>query len=33
MLETVGYDSLDALIDTAVPEAIRLERPLELPRR
>ncbi len=31
MLETVGYDSLDALISTAVPEAIRLDRPLELP--
>ncbi len=30
MLETVGYDSLDALIDTAVPEAIRLDRPLAL---
>jgi glycine dehydrogenase len=30
MLETVGYDSLDALVDTAVPESIRLERPLEL---
>ncbi|MFW6330755.1 MAG: aminomethyl-transferring glycine dehydrogenase [Gemmatimonadota bacterium] len=31
MLETVGYESLDALVDTAVPESIRLERPLELP--
>jgi glycine dehydrogenase len=30
MLETVGYDSLDALIDTAVPESIRLDRELEL---
>ncbi len=31
LLETVGYDSLDSLIDDAVPEAIRLEKPLELP--
>jgi glycine dehydrogenase len=31
MLETLGYDSLDGLIETAVPEAIRLDRPLELP--
>ncbi len=31
MLELLGYDSLDALIDTAVPEAIRLPRPLALP--
>jgi glycine dehydrogenase len=30
MLEAVGYDSLDELIDTAVPEAIRLDRPLAL---
>ncbi|MFO7893429.1 MAG: aminomethyl-transferring glycine dehydrogenase [Longimicrobiales bacterium] len=30
MLETVGYDSLDALVDTAVPDAIRLDRALEL---
>jgi glycine dehydrogenase len=30
MLETVGYDSLDELIDTAVPESIRLDRELEL---
>ena len=30
MLETVGYDSLDHLIDTAVPEVIRLDRELEL---
>ncbi len=31
MLETLGHDSLDALIDTAVPAAIRLNRPLALP--
>jgi len=30
MLETVGYDSLDGLIDTAVPRSIRLDRPLDL---
>jgi glycine dehydrogenase len=30
MLGAVGYDSLDDLIDTAVPRSIRLERPLEL---
>ncbi|HEX5521463.1 MAG TPA: hypothetical protein VFX29_07180, partial [Longimicrobiaceae bacterium] len=32
MLETVGYDSLEELIDATVPEAIRLRRPLELGR-
>ena len=31
LLETVGYDSLDTLIDEAVPPAICLEAPLELP--
>ncbi|MCH7227362.1 aminomethyl-transferring glycine dehydrogenase [Haloferula sp. A504] len=31
LLDTVGYDSLDTLIDDAVPAAIRLEKPLELP--
>ena len=31
MLETLGYESLDALIDDVVPEAIRLRRPLDLP--
>ena len=31
MLETMGYDSLDALIDTLVPENIRDRRPLGLP--
>jgi glycine dehydrogenase len=30
MLEMVGYESLDELIDTAVPRSIRLERDLEL---
>ena len=30
MLEVLGYDSLDALIDAAVPAAIRMERPLRL---
>ncbi len=30
MLETVGYDSLDQLVATAVPEAIRLDRALEV---
>jgi len=31
MLELIGYGSLDALMDTAVPEAIRVSRPLALP--
>jgi glycine dehydrogenase len=31
MLETVGVDSLDELIDATVPAAIRLARPLNLP--
>jgi glycine dehydrogenase len=30
MLEVVGFDSLDALIDATVPDNIRLERPLAL---
>jgi glycine dehydrogenase len=30
MLETVGYDSLDALVDSAVPRSIRLDRALDL---
>ncbi|HEX8211315.1 MAG TPA: aminomethyl-transferring glycine dehydrogenase [Longimicrobium sp.] len=30
MLETLGYPSLDALIDDTVPPSIRLERPLKL---
>ncbi|MBL3686363.1 glycine dehydrogenase (aminomethyl-transferring) [Leucobacter zeae] len=31
MLERIGYDSLDALVDTAVPAAIRKSEPLDLP--
>ncbi|HEY5553711.1 MAG TPA: aminomethyl-transferring glycine dehydrogenase, partial [Cellulomonas sp.] len=31
MLEQLGYDSLDALIDAAVPASIRTDRPLDLP--
>ena len=31
MLETVGAKSLDALIDSTVPAAIRLAQPLRLP--
>ena len=31
MLRTVGYDSVDALADAAVPAKIRLKRPLRLP--
>ncbi len=31
MLQTVGYESLDALTDAAVPAKIRLKRPLRLP--
>ncbi|BCX50141.1 glycine dehydrogenase [Haloferula helveola] len=31
LLEEVGYDSIDRLIDDAVPAGIRSERPLELP--
>ena len=30
MLETLGYPSLDALIDDTVPASIRMERPLNL---
>ncbi|MGI8481756.1 MAG: aminomethyl-transferring glycine dehydrogenase [Chthoniobacterales bacterium] len=30
MLETVGFDSLDALIDATVPKNIRMDRPLDL---
>ena len=32
MVETLGYASLDALIDAVVPEEIRLRRPLALPK-
>ena len=31
MLDTLGYDSLEALVDAAVPQDIRQPRPLELP--
>ena len=31
MLDVLGIDSLDALIDATVPEAIRLDQPLNLP--
>ncbi|MEI6350530.1 MAG: aminomethyl-transferring glycine dehydrogenase [Verrucomicrobiota bacterium] len=31
MLQTLGFESLDQLIDAAVPAAIRLPKPLELP--
>jgi glycine dehydrogenase len=31
MLKTLGYDSLDALARAAIPEDIRLDRPLKLP--
>ncbi len=31
MLATIGQPSLDALVDLAVPESIRLSRPLDLP--
>jgi len=31
MLQTLGYDSIDALIDALVPESIRLRKPLDLP--
>ena len=30
MLGTVGYDSLDALVDAVIPDDIRLRRPLAL---
>src|SRR3954469_24067985 len=30
MLELLGYDSLDALIDATVPAGIRLKRPLAI---
>jgi len=31
MLEQLGYDSLDDLVDAAVPASIRTDRPLALP--
>src|SRR5205809_4760125 len=33
MLETLGVESLDALVDATVPESIRLRRPLEIHER
>src|SRR3954470_13488133 len=30
MLETLGYDSLDALIDTAIPQSIRMSGALDM---
>ena len=30
MLKAVGYDSVDGLVDTAVPDSIRQEKPLTL---
>jgi glycine dehydrogenase len=32
MLDLLGYDSLDALIDDTVPSGIRLKRPLAIQR-
>ncbi len=32
MLKVIGYDSVDALVDAAVPKAIRLSEPLNLPQ-
>ncbi|MGC3958309.1 MAG: aminomethyl-transferring glycine dehydrogenase [Verrucomicrobiota bacterium] len=32
MLKAVGYDSVNALTDAAVPKAIRLTKPLDLPK-
>lgn len=32
MIKSLGYESLDSLIDRAVPEAIRLHNPLKLPQ-
>ncbi|MEO6778721.1 MAG: aminomethyl-transferring glycine dehydrogenase [Gemmatimonadaceae bacterium] len=31
MLTTLGYDSLDALVDATIPERIRFRRPLDVP--
>ena len=31
LLDTVGYDSLESLVDAAVPAAIRMDRDLDLP--
>ena len=32
MLDTIGYGSIDELMDAAIPEVIRWHGPLELPR-
>ncbi|MCF4120492.1 aminomethyl-transferring glycine dehydrogenase subunit GcvPB [Antribacter sp. KLBMP9083] len=32
MLDQLGYDTLDALVDAAVPKTIRTDRPLDLPK-
>ena len=32
MLEAVGYDSIDELMDAAIPEVIRWHGTLDLPR-
>lgn len=32
LLNTVGYESVESLVDTAVPASIRMDRPLDLPR-
>ncbi|PSQ96229.1 MAG: glycine dehydrogenase (aminomethyl-transferring) [Bacteroidetes bacterium SW_9_63_38] len=31
MLDTIGYDSLDTLVDATIPDTIRTNRPLDLP--
>ena len=31
MLEALGYESIDALVEAAVPAKIRVEEPLDLP--
>jgi glycine dehydrogenase len=31
MLAEIGYDSLDALVDAAIPESIRMDRALDMP--
>lgn len=32
MLNTIGVDSLDTLIDETIPSTIRLKQPLQLPK-
>ena len=31
MLDTLGYESLDALVDATIPDSIRTDEPLDLP--